>query len=1031
MFHPRQDSRHSHLKGIRPGRWWGKKSVLITAVSLALILAIAISAVTLEGRSKAISSFFAMLFTPPVSDSSQTESGVLNVTAPDSAGQPSFASAAGDSGDADTYVPFSRPDTVRGGWLVPGTDYSVQNPDTARADVEKGINAAVEYGFNTLLVPVSTEGKAIFQSSSLYTARLFDYDLFSDILRAAKAENLYVYAVVNALENADGTPLNPADASALSERASRLADFASAYLIDGVFFDGYYYNSTDFSYADYLKAGGMGVDAYKTECVTAAVSRLSGAVRGLGKSLYVGLIADPVWDTKPRDANGIEASGFTAKSDGFADTAGWLTGKIADCAVVKAYTSTEDSALPFERVAAWWAAVAETAGAPVYLSHAADKLYKEENGFKNPDQLIKQLMAAKNKQLSGSVFYSLSWLQKSVNTTALVKYLEGEIADGDILRNLVISSPEKTTFTTGESKFTVTGGSDPNFPLTLNGSPVERAQNGYFSVNLSLNPGVNTFTFAHKSKQTVFNVTYNFAVLRGDVVPAAAVNLSGGFPFQVSCSALRGATVTAALNGKTISLKAADSLINTQEKQSDDANKINPLSDFVTFIGSFDLPAETDKAQNLGQVKFTAAYNGVTGTKNGGTVTVNKASPVAPAPSPDPGIGENGLILEVIKEQGQLQENRNDANSRPTLNYVPKGTVDFCSADWQQIGEDRFKLMRSGYRMLESDNANAGAVFKVYNGTLPGANSITFNKQENTGRHTAVTFDVRWKAPFTVQLNPQNYANPYQSGSPNYSVSSLTYTYLDITFLYADSTQGKPDFEESAVFSDAQWINDGGKNVLRLNLKREGRFYGWGASYNAAGQLVFTFLNPAQTPEGRLEGTKILLDPGHGGSDSGAVGVGGKESASTLALSLKVRDKLRALGAEVVMRRESDVFMSLTGITNLIRREKPDIFISIHRNAASTTARGYENWYFYPFAKPLANYIRTECVKTFTPDRNVSQGKEYYPFFVTRVSDCPCVLTENGFIDNNLDSDIMINKNDETAQRIVDGIKNYFNWVKS
>ena len=60
-----------------------------------------------------------------------------------------------------------------------------------------------------------------------------------------------------------------------------------------------------------------------------------------------------------------------------------------------------------------------------------------------------------------------------------------------------------------------------------------------------------------------------------------------------------------------------------------------------------------------------------------------------------------------------------------------------------------------------------------------------------------------------------------------------------------------------------------------------------------------------------------------------------------------------------------------------------------------------------------------------------NRGSKYYPYFVARVSDCPAILTENGFMSNANDVNNMINKNNETAQGIVNGIVSYFEWVRS
>ncbi len=97
---------------------------------------------------------------------------------------------------------------------------------------------------------------------------------------------------------------------------------------------------------------------------------------------------------------------------------------------------------------------------------------------------------------------------------------------------------------------------------------------------------------------------------------------------------------------------------------------------------------------------------------------------------------------------------------------------------------------------------------------------------------------------------------------------------------------------------------------------------------------------------------KIVLDPGHGGKDPGAVGPRGlKEKDVTLALAKKVKPLLEEQGYTVLMTRDSDVFVQLHERTAFANQNKADLFISIHTNAShSRSVRGIET-YFLGVAK--------------------------------------------------------------------------------
>lgn len=93
---------------------------------------------------------------------------------------------------------------------------------------------------------------------------------------------------------------------------------------------------------------------------------------------------------------------------------------------------------------------------------------------------------------------------------------------------------------------------------------------------------------------------------------------------------------------------------------------------------------------------------------------------------------------------------------------------------------------------------------------------------------------------------------------------------------------------------------------------------------------------------------RIVVDPGHGGHDSGAIGPNGiMEKDVVLAIGLKLRELLKQeLGLDVVMTRSSDVFIPLEERTAIANKVGADLFVSIHANAASNrTASGIETYY--------------------------------------------------------------------------------------
>ena len=93
---------------------------------------------------------------------------------------------------------------------------------------------------------------------------------------------------------------------------------------------------------------------------------------------------------------------------------------------------------------------------------------------------------------------------------------------------------------------------------------------------------------------------------------------------------------------------------------------------------------------------------------------------------------------------------------------------------------------------------------------------------------------------------------------------------------------------------------------------------------------------------------RIVLDPGHGGKDPGAVGAGGlREKDVVLRIARKLAPRLRrTMGVDVVLTRKTDVFVSLKARTAMANARSADLFLSIHANAShNRRAGGLETYY--------------------------------------------------------------------------------------
>lgn len=150
---------------------------------------------------------------------------------------------------------------------------------------------------------------------------------------------------------------------------------------------------------------------------------------------------------------------------------------------------------------------------------------------------------------------------------------------------------------------------------------------------------------------------------------------------------------------------------------------------------------------------------------------------------------------------------------------------------------------------------------------------------------------------------------------------------------------------------------------------------------------------------------KVFLDPGHGGSDPGAVKYIREETVN-LNMALACRDYLKANGVAVKLSRTTDKNTTSSGIINDCNSYDPDLAVSIHNNAGG--GNGCEVYYTVKggTGKKLAKNIEGEFKEIGQNSRGIKTRKgsrgDYY-FFI-RETKCPAVITEAVFVDNKADA---------------------------
>jgi N-acetylmuramoyl-L-alanine amidase len=160
-------------------------------------------------------------------------------------------------------------------------------------------------------------------------------------------------------------------------------------------------------------------------------------------------------------------------------------------------------------------------------------------------------------------------------------------------------------------------------------------------------------------------------------------------------------------------------------------------------------------------------------------------------------------------------------------------------------------------------------------------------------------------------------------------------------------------------------------------------------------------------PDVKQNKFSVVIDPGHGGPDPGAIGIGGiRETDVVLEVSKIVQNLLSEKGVKVRLTRKNEVDLDLPPRVSFANNSDADIFVSIHANASRGKRRdinGLETFYYRGWrGRLLAKNIQKEILRVSpgSPDRGVKQGR----FYVIKNTTMPAVLVEIGFLTGRLDA---------------------------
>lgn len=691
-----------------------------------------------------------------------------------------------------------------------------------------------------------------------------------------------------------------------------------------------------------------------------------------------------------------------------------------------------------------WNAAADIAEVKLIFGFDFEKIAK---GKETPDSLLRLVYEMRELEaVSGRAFssYKTAFLNEGNSFTAIEKYIEEGISPTISFREIGITGYEGKTVEKEEFSGEIEVYGSDLFPLYVNGEKISLGENGSRRLSLTYEEGENSFTLSQCGKEIVYKVNVSFdGDLIKSVTPEEEMVL---YPKETA------RVLVVGYYKADISVK-----VGTKEYEAKPADKT--ATGYVAFSAKIKMPKTREEVASLGMITVIGSYNGKSMQMKGAQIkvadektaengeTVSEEKTTAPlkienyVPTLPGEMEETPQFILPSTTVGQLQTpsvnipsqstggnnptftgnemaliTANYADTRPLIynddTYTPscsalvKGTMDYIVQESEAYNKEYgeqvyFYELSSGVKVVRDD------VTLIPRQEM-GDNTINVVSSSSENGTLKIKLSTTWKVPYTISFTPQSYYSQYGT---KFNVSTFNASWIQLTFHHTTAANGNVDVSGSNVVSGATWHNSYSDKTVSLYMpvRALGEYYGCSVEYDEYGYMVVTIHNKPQT----LSGTVILLDPGHGGKDPGALGYGGAVEECDINLSVAYYTKLalEQKGATVYSTRGNDTTLEIEDRKAIARSLKPDYFISIHSNGSTNASSiGTATYYYKPFSKKLASNIYSEMLSVFKSNLysgqpslydSISDGAPYYPFSVTRLDECPSVLIETGYVTNN------------------------------
>lgn len=558
---------------------------------------------------------------------------------------------------------------------------------------------------------------------------------------------------------------------------------------------------------------------------------------------------------------------------------------------------------------------------------------------------------------------------------------------------LVVFPP--TNYQTSTEKIFFIGTAPPDGQVLINGKLVNRSKAGHFSPSFPLQLGENIFKVRYQNQEREIKIIrvstqpelpQGLGFAKDSLTPAVDIARLPGELICFSAVAPPQATVSVNLVNQNIALLPQPSLA-----------QLPPNSSILTGLNQPNLSILTKyqgcttvaNAADLGKPQFNLQLNDQRITQTG----LGKIEILAPTQ-----LG----VAEIASESGVTRTGPSTDYSR--LTPLPKGTM-------ASVTGKEGEWLRLDYGAWINSKET-----KIISGAVAPQTVIRSVGYRQLAEATEMRFPLETAVPVSVEQGNNSF----------------------ILTLYNTTAQTDTiRLDDDPLISRLDWQQVSPTQVkYTFNLKKLQQ-WGYKLRYDNT-TLVLTLRHPPQLKNSKrlpLSGIKIVLDPGHGGKESGASGpTGYLEKDVNLIISQLLRDELVKRGAKVVMTREDDRDVSLGERQTIINKQEPAIAVSIHHNSLpdngdAEKTKGFGTFWYHPQSHSLAVFLQNYVVKKL--------GKPYYGVFwnnlaLTRPSAAPAVLLELGFMSSPDEFEEIVNPQAQKkmANILADGITKWFKTVK-